>query len=71
MRFLLGIIVGILLTIIVTYIVDADADGTQSADGSPERTMVNWDVVGERLGELTVGARRVWADFTREITGPP
>jgi len=33
--------------------------------------MVNWDVVGERLGDLTAGARRVWGDFTREITGPP
>jgi hypothetical protein len=65
MRFLLGILVGILITIIGVYIADA---GSGSAD---QKDMVNWDVVGERLGDLTAGARRVWADFTREITGPP
>lgn len=65
MRFLLGVLVGILITIIGVYIADF---GANDAD---QKHMVNWDVVGERLSDLTAGARRVWADFTREITGPP
>lgn len=65
MRLLLGIILGALLTIVVVYILDAGADGVE------QKRMVNWDVVGERLSGLTEGVRAVWADFTREITGPP
>lgn len=65
MRFLLGVILGALLTIVGVYIVDMRADGVD------QRHMVNWDVVGERLNQLTAGAQQVWADFTREITGPP
>lgn len=63
MRFLLGVLVGILITVIGVYIADSGAND--------QKHMVNWDVVGERLGDLTAGARRVWADFTHEITGPP
>lgn len=63
MRFLLGILVGIVLTIVAVYVLDAG--------GSAQRTMVNWDVVGEKVGTLTAEAREVWDDFTREITGPP
>ncbi len=63
MRFLLGVLFGILITIIGVYIADTD--------GADQKRMVNWDVVGERVSELTAGAQRVWADFTREITGPP
>jgi hypothetical protein len=33
--------------------------------------MVNWTVVGERVDELTAGLQKIWADFTRQITGPP
>jgi hypothetical protein len=65
MRLLIGIILGALLTIIAVYIVDLGADGVE------QRRMVNWDVVGERLSGLTTGVRTIWADFTREITGPP
>jgi len=65
MRFLLGILVGILLTVIVVYALDL---GT---DGEAQKRIVNWDVVGEKLGVLTAQAREVWADFTREMTGPP
>jgi hypothetical protein len=32
--------------------------------------MVNWDVVGEKLSHLTAGLQAMWADFTREMTGP-
>jgi hypothetical protein len=65
MRFLLGVIVGALLTIGTAYIVDSRADPLQGS------RMVNWQVVGEKVGELTADLRTVWADFTRQITGPP
>lgn len=65
MRFLSGVLFGILLTLLVAYISD-------SRNGDAEtRPMVNWDVVGEKLGTLTGDAKAVWNDFTREITGPP
>lgn len=65
MRLLLGIVLGALLTVLVVYIVDLGADGVE------QRHIVNWDVVGERLSSLTAGLRTLWADFTREMTGPP
>jgi hypothetical protein len=65
MRFILGVLVGILLTIIAVYALDL---GT---DGEAQKKIVNWDVVGEKLGVLTAEAREIWADFTREMTGPP
>ena len=65
MRFLLGVLVGVLLTVIAVYALDL---GT---DGETQKRIVNWDVVGEKLGVLTAQAREVWADFTREMTGPP
>lgn len=65
MRFLLGVLVGVLLTVIAVYALDL---GT---DGEAQKNIVNWDVVGEKLGVLTAQAREVWADFTREMTGPP
>jgi len=65
MRFLLGILVGILFTVVAVYVLDS---GT---DGETQKRIVNWDVAGEKLGELTSQAREVWADFTREMTGPP
>ena len=63
MRFLLGLIVGAALTIVAVYVLDMRA--TREAEH-----IVNWDVAGEKLGVLTAEAREVWADFTREITGP-
>ncbi len=63
MRFLLGVIAGIALTVVVTYVLDMRAE-------REAEQMVNWGVVNERLGVLTAEAREVWADFTREITGP-
>lgn len=65
MRFLLGVIVGVLLTIVVAYVLD------QRTADEQQKTMVNWEVVGEKIGDVTAEAREVWTDFTREITGPP
>ncbi|MGH6866165.1 MAG: hypothetical protein ACREDO_08365 [Methyloceanibacter sp.] len=65
MRLLLGIVLGVLLTIVGLYMADAGAGGVE------RRPMVNWDVVGQRVDDLTAGAQTVWNDFTREVTGPP
>lgn len=63
MRFFLGLIVGVALTIIAVYVLDMRA--TREAEH-----IVNWDVVDQELKVLTAEAREIWADFTREITGP-
>jgi hypothetical protein len=65
MRLLFGIILGALLTVGAAYIADSRSDPLQGG------RMVNWDVVGEKVGVLTVDLRRMWSDFTRKITGPP
>jgi hypothetical protein len=65
MRFLLGMIFGALLTVAAAYISDSRSDPLQGG------RMVNWTVVGERVSDLTVDLRRMWRDFTRQITGPP
>ena len=64
MRLFSGILIGALLVIIGVYIVDLGADGVK------QRHIVNWDVVGERVSDMTSGLQAIWADFTREITGP-
>lgn len=63
MRFLLGLIVGIALTIVAAFVMD-------QREKVVEKRVVNWDVVGEKVGTATEGAQQVWDDFTREITGP-
>ncbi len=65
MRFLLGMIFGALLTVAAAYIADSRSDPLQGG------RMVNWTVVGEKMSDLTVDLRRIWRDFTRQITGPP
>ena len=65
MRLLFGIILGAVLTVAASYIVDARSDPLQGT------RIVNWGVVGEKVDELTVNLRRLWGDFTRQITGPP
>jgi hypothetical protein len=65
MRLLLGMILGALLVVGVAYIVDSRVDGVE------QRRMVNWDVVGQRVDELTTDLQTMWHDFTRQITGPP
>ena len=65
MRFLLGMIFGALLTVAAAYVADSRADPLQGG------RMVNWNVAGQKLGELTADLRTVWDDFTRQMTGPP
>jgi hypothetical protein len=65
MRLLFGMILGAVLLVLAAYIIDARSDPLQGT------RMVNWNVVGEKVRALTVDLRRLWRDFTREITGPP
>ena len=65
MRLLFGMILGAVLTVAAAYIADSRSDPLQGT------RMVNWNVVGEKVNELTSDLRRVWRDFTRQITGPP
>ncbi|HXG78175.1 MAG TPA: hypothetical protein VNJ31_02390 [Methyloceanibacter sp.] len=65
MRLLLGMILGALLTVGAAYVADSRVDPLQGG------RMVNWDVVGQKLGELTADLRTLWENFTRQITGPP
>jgi hypothetical protein len=65
MRLLLGLILGALFTIGGAYVLDSRADGVE------QRRMVNWDVVGQRMDQLTAELQVLWNNFTRQITGPP
>jgi hypothetical protein len=58
-------ILGALLTVGGAYVADSRADPLQGA------RMVNWDVVGQKVSELTADLRVIWDNFTRQITGPP
>jgi hypothetical protein len=58
-------IVGALFTVAGAFIADSRSDPLQGT------RMVNWTVVGERVDELTAGLRKVWDNFTRQMTGPP
>ena len=70
MRLIFGMIIGSLLTIAGVYF--ADSRAKVPAEGvEAERPMVNWDVVGKKVDELTADAKTIWNDFTREMTGPP
>jgi hypothetical protein len=55
MRLILGIIIGGALTIGGTYVAD-------KSSGSPP--MVNWDVVGKNVNNLTGLARDGWKKIT-------
>jgi hypothetical protein len=65
MRLLFGMIIGALLTVGAAYVADSRADPLQGG------RMVNWDVVGQKLGDLTVDLKTMWNNFTRQMTGPP
>jgi hypothetical protein len=62
MRFLFGIILGGLLTVGGTYLYDSYS--TTAAANAPtieQRPLVNWDVVGTKLQQLTERARTEWS----------
>jgi hypothetical protein len=76
MRFILGMIFGSLLTVLGVYVADSRSGGSGAASvgdtpTEASRPMVNWDVVGKRVDELTAETQTLWDNFTRQMTGPP
>ncbi len=66
MRFLFGLIVGVLLTVGSAYVFDQTHRGE---NGSRERQMVNWDVVGAELGNLSASIQDGWGRLTGRKSG--
>lgn len=61
MRLLLGIVLGALLTVTGAYLYDSNhALSATNAPTSAERPLVNWDVVNNKLDDLTERARAEW-----------
>ena len=49
MSFLTGVIFGVLLTVVGVFFIDQN---TRASGTEPRVTIVNWDVVGDRLGSM-------------------
>jgi hypothetical protein len=66
MRLLFGIILGGLLTIGGAYLYDSHnvAMALDRPAAVTQRTLVNWDVVGEKWQHLTQRARAEWNHIT-------
>ncbi|MEM7192684.1 MAG: hypothetical protein AAF405_07415 [Pseudomonadota bacterium] len=62
MRFLFGLIVGIAVTVGVVYLMDQQQD-------SADKQMVNWDVVGDKVGAAGEKAEEAMKDVTNEVSG--
>jgi hypothetical protein len=71
MRVFFGMILGALLLVSAAFISDTWSTGPAATTGAPpraERTMVNWDVVGENLHTMGIRAREAWSTLSRKIT---
>ncbi len=60
MRVLIGIILGVILTVGGAYLFDSHNAATAANVSSPQRPMVNWDVVNSNWNRLTERARAEW-----------
>ncbi|MGH6794556.1 MAG: hypothetical protein ACREDH_05005 [Methylocella sp.] len=58
-----GIIIGIILTIGAAYVSDSIRN-TSGGEGTFERPVVNWDVVGHGIKVLSSTAKDGWARLT-------
>jgi hypothetical protein len=58
-----GIIVGIALTLGAAYIYDS-VRNTSGGEGSFDRPIVNWDVLGHSVKSLTSALRDRWEGLT-------
>jgi hypothetical protein len=63
MRMFFGIILGILLTVGAAYVSDSIRN-TSGPEGSTDRPMVNWDVVGHCVKTLPSTVQETWARLT-------
>ena len=59
MRLILGMILGAALTVGVAYVSD-----TAAKPGAEQRPMVNWDVVGRNVDNLTTMIKQGWNKLT-------
>ena len=66
MRMFFGMILGALLTVAVVFVAD---NWSSPTDGTPttERTMVNWDVVGDNLRIVRQRAHAVWSKLSQKV----
>ncbi len=65
----LGIILGILLTVGAAYVADT-VRKTDGPEGSPDRPVVNWDVVERGVKYLTALIRDGVSRLTSRSRGP-
>lgn len=63
MRLILGMVLGILLTLLVAYIHDNQV-GPLPPSAAEQRTMVNWNVVGENWNSVMARIREQWTKLT-------
>ena len=60
MRFTIGILFGIFLTIGAAFLVDS-LHSAPGPDQKEARRMVNWDVVGDNMRELSSDVQDAWS----------
>ncbi|HYC16754.1 MAG TPA: hypothetical protein VEC94_06090 [Pseudolabrys sp.] len=60
MRVIFGILLGVILTVGGAYLYDSHYAATSANATSPDRPMVNWDVVSTNWNRLTERARAEW-----------
>jgi hypothetical protein len=72
MRVFFGMILGALFLTGAVFIADTWSTGPAGTTGSParseQRTMVNWDVVGENLNFMGDRVRQAWDTLVRKVT---
>ena len=60
MRFTTGVLIGIILTIGAAFLVDS-LHSAPGPDQKEARRMVNWDVVGDNMRELSTDVQDAWS----------
>jgi hypothetical protein len=68
MRLFFGIILGAVLTVGAAYVYDNMSIG-RSVAGTTQRTMVNWDVVGDNWRTLKDKAIEGWSKLSKPSAG--
>lgn len=69
MRIFLGMLLGAVLTVLTAYVYDSTTNGPAVANSGPvvQRTMVNWDVVGENWRSFKARAHAAWVNLSGHI----
>ena len=60
MRFTIGILFGIFLTLGAAFLIDS-LHSAPGPDQKEARRMVNWDVVGDNMRELSTDVQDAWS----------